>query len=474
MNKSLGCLLSRTIRRRGWGAFGLFLSLCLVGSFSNCSHAEPSGAIGGESLQLRAVLELPYRDYFMSIDAKSVITECSQALKDNRHHTDMILARILKRRGEAYAAESNFKEAKADFDKAIDLQPSDCESKWERCIACARLGDDKGAKKELDNLVRDFPKYAPPYVTLAHLLLAQGDYDAGIRLASKAIALDPRLGEAYYIRSQAYFATSDYQKCLTDMNHFIELMPFKGEYFPEHPYLIRGKALLILEKHEDAIFNFQMARRLNASSFEPLFWLWRANVNVGRTHVSYMMSLEMLKTHGDNPLAYTAQATSLNLCGRPKQALTSAQKGLTLEADSPELHAQLGAAYDQLGKYEDALKEFDIALRNNPDHISALCGKAYVYATCPDDTLRNGKRAQELAKKCCDLTDNKNVIMLGLLSEAQAENDQMKEAIRTVKECLDKCGKNEDMKGRLEKLLAVFENGRPYRREYDPKPINDE
>ncbi|MBI2480176.1 MAG: hypothetical protein HYV60_16555, partial [Planctomycetia bacterium] len=60
------------------------------------------------------------------------------------------------------------------------------------------------------------------------------------------------------------------------------------------------------------------------------------------------------------------------------------------------------------GRYSEAIERVDESLEFNPDNAFLLNNKAWLLATCPDDTVRDGPQAVELATKACDLTDWKN------------------------------------------------------------------
>src|SRR5262249_41079791 len=62
-----------------------------------------------------------------------------------------------------------------------------------------------------------------------------------------------------------------------------------------------------------------------------------------------------------------------------------------------------GLAYSKLGKWQDALKDFQQCRKLTRDGHRALNQLAWVFATCPDVKLRDPKQAVELAKKAVDL-----------------------------------------------------------------------
>jgi tetratricopeptide (TPR) repeat protein len=77
-----------------------------------------------------------------------------------------------------------------------------------------------------------------------------------------------------------------------------------------------------------------------------------------------------------------------------------------------------------------AAGDFEEALRLSPDDLISLIGLAWLYATSPDESVRNGRRAIELATRACELTGWKSSYAILALSTAHAESGDFVAAIR--------------------------------------------
>src|ERR1019366_4434369 len=67
----------------------------------------------------------------------------------------------------------------------------------------------------------------------------------------------------------------------------------------------------------------------------------------------------------------------------------------------------------------------------------ALNNLAWMLASHPDPTIRNGKEAVELAERACRLTDNGQPFFLGTLAAAYAEAGRFNDAITTAEKARD-------------------------------------
>ncbi len=86
---------------------------------------------------------------------------------------------------------------------------------------------------------------------------------------------------------------------------------------------------------------------------------------------------------------------------------------------------------------------------------------AWLLATSPDEKLRNGKRAIELATEGCKVTEYKQAHLLSTLAAGYAETGDFKTAIEWSKKSVELAG--EDIKENLTKELESYEAGKPWR-----------
>ena len=83
-------------------------------------------------------------------------------------------------------------------------------------------------------------------------------------------------------------------------------------------------------------------------------------------------------------------ATAACQDGRCLEALGMAQRALTVKAECAQAHFLVGTAVDELGLFNDAIREYQSALRINPDFVEAHHNLGIVYGkhSRTDDAIR--------------------------------------------------------------------------------------
>ncbi|PYK56643.1 MAG: hypothetical protein DME47_01615, partial [Verrucomicrobia bacterium] len=79
-----------------------------------------------------------------------------------------------------------------------------------------------------------------------------------------------------------------------------------------------------------------------------------------------------------------------------------------------------------------AVEQWEAALALNPNNGNAQSNLAWVFATAPDASLRNGTRAVELAERALKLAGGINPILYRTLAAAYAESGRFDDAIATA------------------------------------------
>lgn len=130
---------------------------------------------------------------------------------------------------------------------------------------------------------------------------------------------------------------------------------------------------------------------------------------------------------------------------------------LKAKPDDSELLYGLGWCYENAKQWSDAAKAYEMACDANFRNITASNNLAWVLATAPDDSVRDGKRAIRLAKRGMQLAPNFPAFN-DTLAAAYAEAGDFTNAIKYQKIVLQR-EKDPELSARLK----LYKLGKPYR-----------
>ena len=164
----------------------------------------------------------------------------------------------------------------------------------------------------------------------------------------------------------------------------------------------------------------------------------------------------------DNNLGYT-----LIQLGRPGEAIVYFQSALKFEQGSKErayAYYNLGYVFQQDGRAADAKDCYQKAIELQPQFIPAQVGLAWILATWPEASLRNGSLAVALMEKANQLSDGNDPKVLRTLAAAYAEAGQFDDAIATAQKAIALAKQNgqTNLLEQNEGLLDFYLKHQPY------------
>src|SRR5262245_47540364 len=86
-------------------------------------------------------------------------------------------------------------------------------------------------------------------------------------------------------------------------------------------------------------------------------------------------------------------------------AIAEFTEAIRIDPESDGAYHNRAHAYAEKKQYAKAIADYNQAMRLAPDEGDSYTSLAWVLATCPDASLRDGKRAVQLATKACELAD---------------------------------------------------------------------
>jgi len=149
--------------------------------------------------------------------------------------------------------------------------------------------------------------------------------------------------------------------------------------------------------------------------------------------------------------------------GETEESIRQWQRAVAISPEYAEAHLSLGDAYYAQGKTADALAHWREGIRLKPNDLPALQRAAWVLATCPDASVRNGGEAVALAVRALQLSGGKDAAGLDTLAAAYAEAGRFIDAALTARRALALATKNGRPAEALKSRLALYEARKPFR-----------
>jgi tetratricopeptide (TPR) repeat protein len=390
---------------------------------------SPAASLGGPEFPV--VRELPGRVLVRSkgVDHWVSRAEVMTPKEAVEYYTQQIAAQPqstlnFTRRAKAHELAGDWDAAIKDYDEAIKLSPRSSAYFNNRANYFSRKRQYEKALEGYEEALKLSPTSYIPMGNRANVYMNLRDWDRAVEAYDQAIKTNPTYARAYAGRSGAWREKREYDKAVADAERALEL-----DGTSPHAYQARGLVRAALQEYDKALADFEEVLR-----FDPLFaagYFGRAGVHLARK--AYQPAIRDLDT--------AVRLWSGNAAAMTRRA----------------------EAWVALGNHRRALLDLDEATNTDDRYAPAYRQKAWLLATCPDDTVRDGKAAVEAARKALELAKDSGGATWEALAAALAEAGDFAGAVewqtkaagdaRYVKE------KGDAVKGRL----ALYESKKPYR-----------
>jgi tetratricopeptide (TPR) repeat protein len=258
------------------------------------------------------------------------------------------------------------------------------------------------------------------------LLAAKNQYDKGLADLEEAVWYEPKNVPVLLARASVYVAKADWAKAAADYDAALRINPKLAQ-----AYYYRGVCNSQLTNYDQAIADFDQYLKS-----EP-------------------------KDTRQKVRALVDRGTAYGKKDDVTHALADFEEALKLDPKSLEaLHAR-GGMYLEKTEWDKAKADFEEAIKIEPKDPWAHNNLAWMWATSPDDKVRDGKKAVEYATKASELTDFKQYAIIDTLAAAYAEAGKFDDAMKWQKKAMELAPENE--KKKMQERLELFQAKKPYR-----------
>ncbi len=284
----------------------------------------------------------------------------------------------------------------------------------------------------------------------------KGELDRAIEELTETVRLNPRNSDAFRERGALALRRSKAQQAVEDFTQALKLQPGMA-----NAHLGRGEAHLKLRQLEQAIGDFSEAARLTPWDWQPLYRRGLARLACQQHEQAVADFSEAIRLAPEQPEAYRQRAVAHVQLGRLDQAVGDYTELIRLNSQSPLPYNSRARLHVRRGEHAAAVVDHLRASELDPGNAYTHSDLAWIWATCPNEGVRDGKRALESARKACELTDWKKAECLDALAAAHAESGRFEEAVQWAERALELA--REGDRAAYERRLESYRQGRPWR-----------
>jgi tetratricopeptide (TPR) repeat protein len=182
-----------------------------------------------------------------------------------------------------------------------------------------------------------------------------------------------------------------------------------------------GNVLAQSGRVDEAIAHFQQALHIQPDSAEANCNLGDAYIRNGQVDEAIACFQKAIDIQPDLVGAYSNLGAALLQRGRVDEAIACLQKAIDIQPDCAGAQNNLGYAFLQMGQVRKAMMHFQKSLEIQPNNVGVCKNLAWILATYPEASIRNGTRAVELAEQANRLSGGKDPSIIDTLAAAYAE-----------------------------------------------------
>lgn len=363
----------------------------------------------------------------------------------------------LIRRGDFASKRGNFSEAARFYGRAIERYPLGYRGYIGRGALRFATNERAAGQKDFDAAVSTTSTDASAFAYRAAAWDQQDDYIKAIADWTRSIELKPEVSWYYLNRGIAYLKMSDQESACHDFDEAIRRDPQFA-----YAYEVRGWHRVHQCEYLDAINDLNEAYRFGSRSVDIFYNRASAFYGTGQFDLAVDDFSEAIRLNPRFILAYENRGHANFERSDYSAAFADYSEVIKLEPQNQLARVNRALLCEMDNNIQGALADFSEVHRICPQSITALNGMAWIYATCADEKIRDGKKALEFASRACEITEWKEEFVIDTLAAANAECGNWESAIELQQRCLAS-PMDEFSRQRCVERLELYQAGIAYR-----------
>tara|TARA_R110002049_G_scaffold305056_3_gene501112 strand:+ start:71676 stop:73403 length:1728 start_codon:yes stop_codon:yes gene_type:complete len=363
----------------------------------------------------------------------------------------------------------------ADLDAAIEADDQNKEALQARGLLRLQSGDVDGAVKDLEAVMTLDPTNELVTQSAVQQLMELDRADDAIALLSKAIKAKPSEG-VYRMRGILYRFDGQEDKALEDFNKALAMQPKDPMSLLQRSEIsvIRGDVQSAKSDLRSAI---RIAPQIQETD-QAIFVGCLIAIEEGRMAEAINDMKKLVERDPANSTRLQQLANLYLQDNRPRMAIETLSTILDRDPRNESVLRSRADSYLSVGDHAAAIADYEKALtvignddesvepgsRESLERSGILNNLAWVLATSPNDSVRDGQRAVKHATRAVELTEEKLPHILSTLAAAHAENGDMEKAIQWSTKAVELGSKeSHEQLEQLQEELDSYKAGKPWR-----------
>ena len=295
---------------------------------------------------------------------------------------------------------------------------------------------------------------------LGFIAAAAGRRDEAMAMCRSVIARDRRHPRVHTLLGCLLAEEGRYREALDEYRIALDTCPDLREALVN-----MGEAMLRCDMPRQAMETLLQARRMWPADPLVARQLGRVFVATGRGPEGLECLRESVTGRPDDADAWSAFGAALGQAGRFDEAIEALRRAVSLRPGEAEMHRNLGFALQESGRFTEASASYREAIARRSEDVASTNDLAWLLATCPDASIRDGVEAVALATEANRRTAGSAPVVLDTLAASYAEAGRFSDAVETARRALllaEERGES-DLAAGVRDHLASFERGKPVR-----------
>ena len=364
----------------------------------------------------------------------------------------------------------------ADLTQAVKINPENFEALMQRALFYLSKEQSTDAMSDFKKLLAIEKENTDPHIVISQTLRQRGMLKESIEILDIAMEINTENEILFVLRGQSHFAAENNDKALADLNKALELNRQNVDALN-----LRARLFLVTENYDKAVqdANELIQQRPDSTvGLELRSLVYRSQQKLPEAINDIKAILEK---NPDNLDYKFDMAILLSADNRPSKAIPIFDD--IIERLPPPATSQIlrnrGDAYLSLGKHERAINDYETALdvieenegseidgmsdeREKETRSGLLNNLAWVLATSPEESLRDGQRSVELATEACEMTNYEKAFILSTLASGYAESEDFESAKKWAAKAIELSESDEQRAGITDELNS-YKDGKAWR-----------